>query len=127
MFQLPQRLQVVNGLSPIEAGVRLIPFSLAAPFGSVITAGIAKSLKVPLVHMILCASALQVIGFALLSTLPNGHSVIPAQYGYEFIAGFGCGINISMLVLITPFCVQERDKGTHYEIPPFFATTVTWD
>lgn len=114
MFQLPQRLQVVNGLSPIQAGVRLIPFSLAAPFGSVITAGLAKSVKIPLVYMILVAAALQVIGFALLSTLPTTQAMIPAQYGYQVIAGFGCGINISLLVLITPFCVQERDKGTHH-------------
>lgn len=111
MFQLPQRLQVVNGLSPIQAGVRFIPFSLAAPFGSVVSAIMAKAAKLPLVYMIMFAAALQVIGFALLSTLATTKAVSPAQYGYQIIAGFGCGVNISMLVLITPFCVQERDKG----------------
>lgn len=113
MFQLPQRLQIVNGLSPIEAGVRFIPFSLAAPFGSVVTAMLAKSAKIPIVYMILFAAVLQVVGFSLLSTLPTTHAVTRAQYGYQVIAGFGCGINISLLVLITPFCVQERDKGMH--------------
>lgn len=123
MFQLPQRFQVVNGLTPIEAGVRFIPFSMAAPFGSVITAGLAKSVKVPLVYMILFAAALQVIGFALLSTLPTTQAVTRAQYGYQVIAGFGCGINISMLVLITPFVVQARDKGTH-DLVPYISSTM---
>lgn len=110
MFQLPQRLQVTNALSPIDAGVRVIPFSLAAPVGSVISSSLANGAKIPPVYMIIFAAVLQVIGFALLSTLPFSHSVPASQYGYQVIAGFGCGINISMLILLTPFCVQQRDK-----------------
>ncbi|KAK4112255.1 major facilitator superfamily MFS-1, partial [Canariomyces notabilis] len=111
MFQLPQRLQIVNGMSPVDAAVRVIPFSLAAPLGSVVAPTIAKVGRVPPLYLVLAAAVVQVVGFALLSTLPDGAPVLAAQYGYEIIAGFGCGVNITLLVLMTPFCVQERDKA----------------
>ena len=111
IFQLPQKFQVVNGASPLGAGIRLMPFTFAAPIGSVISSLIAGKLKVPPIYLVVFASILQVVGFALLSTLPASPQVIPAQYGYEIIAGFGCGINISLLILMTPFSVESQDKG----------------
>ncbi|KAI1254222.1 hypothetical protein MGN70_004618 [Eutypa lata] len=111
IFQLPQRLQIVNALSSTQAGVRFIPFTLATPFGSAIASTVAKALKVPPIYLVLFASILQVIGLALMSTLPTFQPVTASQYGYEIIAGFGCGINIALLLLMAPFCVQERDKA----------------
>lgn len=111
IFQLPQRYQIVNSLEPLEAGLRLIPFTLAAPFGSIISAGLAKGARIPALYFVILAALLQVIGFALLSTVPESHQISAAQYGYEIIAGFGCGINISLLLVMIPFRVQERDKG----------------
>lgn len=111
IFQLPQRYQIVNSLEPLEAGIRLIPFTLAAPFGSIVSAGLAKGARIPPLYFVILAASLQVIGFALLSTVPESHQISAAQYGYEIIAGFGCGINISLLLVMVPFRVQERDKG----------------
>ncbi|KAJ2971514.1 hypothetical protein NUW58_g9397 [Xylaria curta] len=110
-FQLPQRLQIVNSLSPLDAGVRFIPFTLAAPLGTAFAPIVAKMAKIPPIYLVLLAAILQVVGLALISTLPNTREVIPAQYGYEIIAGFGCGINITLLLLMAPFSVQERDKA----------------
>lgn len=112
IFQLPQRLQVVNSMSPLEAGIRFIPFTLAAPFGSVAAPTIAKARKIAPIYLVVFASVVQVIGFALLSSLPASQSVAAAQYGYEILAGFGCGINITLLILMTPFSVEDRDNGT---------------
>ena len=112
IFQLPQRLQVVNGVSPLEAGLRFIPFTLAAPFGSVVAPTMAKLCKIPPIYLVISASVIQVIGFALLSSLPASQSIAVAQYGYEILAGFGCGINITLLILMTPFSVEDRDKCT---------------
>lgn len=75
---------------------------------------IAGKFKVPPIYLVIFASILQVIGFVLLSTVPASAKLVPAQYGYEVIAGFGCGINVSTLILMTPFSVQKRDNG---EIP----------
>lgn len=113
VFQIPQRSQIVNGASPLGAGIRLLPFAFASPVGSIVSAMIAGKLKVPPIYLVLIASTLQVIGFTLLSTLPtSGGFLSHAQYGYEVIAGFGVGVNISTLMLMTPFSVEKRDQGT---------------
>lgn len=109
VFQLPQRLQLINKISPLGAGIRFIPFTLAAPVGSVIASIIAKAGKVPPLYLLMFAAAVQIVGFALLATLPVSQSIAVAQYGYEFIAGFGCGISIALLPLMTPFSVEARD------------------
>jgi hypothetical protein len=33
LFQLPQRFQIINKLSPLQAAVGFIPLTLAAPLG----------------------------------------------------------------------------------------------
>jgi hypothetical protein len=111
IFQLPQKFQIVHGASNIDAGVRLMPFTFAAPVGAVITSTIAGKLKVPPLYLILCGSVLQVIGFALLATLPGSPDLPRSSYGYEVIAGFGSGINGSLLLLMMPFAVEARDRG----------------
>lgn len=85
-------------------------FTGAAPISSILTAGLAKK-GIPPIYLVMVASCLQVIGFALLGTLPKSTEISKAQYGYQVIAGFGCGTNISLLTLMTPFSVQPRDNG----------------
>ncbi|KAF3000694.1 hypothetical protein E8E13_002257 [Curvularia kusanoi] len=110
VFQLPQRFQIVHGLSPIAAGVRVMAYTGAAPISSIITAVIAKK-GVPPIYLILGASCLQIVGFSLLGSLPTATAISKAQYGYQVIAGFGCGTNISLLTLMTPFSVSEQDNA----------------
>lgn len=93
------------------AGVRLLPFSVSSPIGSIVSSIVAGKMKIPPIYMVIGASSLQVVGFALLSTLPVSETTSKAQYGYEIIAGFGCGVNISTLMLMTPFSVEKRDQG----------------
>lgn len=113
IFQLPQRSQIVANVSPLMAGVRLLPFTVSAPLGSIVASIVAGKAKIPPIYLVIGASSLQVIGFTLLSTLPITNRTSQAQYGYEVIAGFGCGVNISTLMLMTPFSVEKRDQGTY--------------
>ena len=99
-------------MSPLDAGIRFVPFTLAAPFGSVAAPTIPKTCEIPPIYLVIFASVVQVIGFALLSSLPASQSIEISQYGYEILAGFGCGIAITLLILMTPFSVEDRDKGT---------------
>ncbi|KAH7413975.1 MFS multidrug transporter-like protein [Phaeosphaeria sp. MPI-PUGE-AT-0046c] len=110
VFQLPQRFQIVHGLSPLAAGVRVMAYTGAAPISSIITAIIAKN-GVPPIYLVLGASCLQIVGFSLLGSLPTSTAIGKAQYGYQVIAGFGCGTNISLLTLMTPFSVSEQDNA----------------
>ena len=114
IFSLPQRFQIVNGTSPLGAGIRLLPFTCAAPVGSIVSSMVAGKLKIPPIYLVVTASCLQIVGFSMLSTLPDVKYMLRAQYGYEVVAGFGVGINISTLVLMTPASVQKRDQGSSY-------------
>ncbi|KAI0405746.1 putative multidrug resistance protein fnx1 [Xylaria palmicola] len=111
VYQLPQRFQLVNRLSGLDAGVRLMPFTLASPVGTGIAAGIAGKFKVPPIWVIIAGSSLQVVGFSLLGTLPVTLDFLPRIYGYEVIAGFGCGMNLALLFVIIPGVVESRDQG----------------
>ncbi|KAK3197256.1 hypothetical protein GRF29_1536g1100656 [Pseudopithomyces chartarum] len=110
IFQLPQRYQAVHGTSPLGAGIRTIPFIASAPVSSVVSAALTKK-GVPPIYLVIAASALEVIGFSLLGTIPPSTAITARQYGYEAIAGFGCGSNISLLVLLVPFSVQPKDTS----------------
>lgn len=111
MFQLPQRFQIVNQLTPLQAAVRFIPFTVAAPVASVAAPALGKLLKVPLIYLVLSASLLQVASYVLLGTMSESLSIPAAQYGYQILAGFGCGVNLTLLILMTPFTIEKRDSG----------------
>lgn len=111
MFILPQRFQLVYGTSGLDAGVRLIPFTAAIPVSSVIASTLAGKLKVPPLYLIIAGSCIQVLGFALIGTLPSTFDIPARIYGFEFIAGWGCGINFALLFLMVPFVLEKREQG----------------
>ncbi|KAF1951063.1 MFS multidrug transporter-like protein [Byssothecium circinans] len=111
VFQLPQRFQLVHGSSGLKAGIQTMPFTFAAPIGSAFSSIWAKKFKTPAIFIVLVAGMLQTVGFALLASLPATSQVVSRAYGFQVIAGFGCGINISTLILIVPFLVEYRDKA----------------
>ncbi|KAI9043094.1 MFS general substrate transporter [Aspergillus affinis] len=111
IFQLPQRFQIVNGLSPLQAGIRFIPFTVAAPIGSIMAPMLSKIFKIPVLYFVIAASFIQVIAYALLSTLSDSVTIAAKQYGFQILAGYGCGINIALLVLMTPFTIEPQDKA----------------
>lgn len=85
-----------------------------SPVGSVAASVIAGKYKVPPLYLIIVDSDIQGIGFSLLSMVSGVGKVSPAQYGYQVICGFGVGMNISTLLLMTPFSVKKRDHGEYY-------------
>lgn len=111
IFQLPMRYQVIHGTSPLGAGLRTMPFIGAAPVSSVISATLTKK-GVPPLYLIMVASILEIIGFALMATIPPSAVITTRQYGYQILAGLGCGSNLSLLVLLVPFTVRSKDTCT---------------
>lgn len=111
VFQIPQRYQVVNGLTPLNAGVRLLPFSFLCPSSSAIMVTIIGKTKIPPIYFVVAGSILQIVGFGLLTTLPNSSSIPGVQYLYEVIAGIGTGTNAGVLNLMTPFSVPPQDRA----------------
>ncbi|KAF2994210.1 hypothetical protein E8E14_000689 [Neopestalotiopsis sp. 37M] len=108
MFIIPQRFQLSYGSSGFEAGVRLIPFTLALPAGSIFASRLAGKLKVPPLFLLLGGSCLQILGFALLGTLDFTLEAPARIYGYQILSGWGCGMNFSLLFVLIPFVIDGK-------------------
>ncbi|OTA83132.1 hypothetical protein M434DRAFT_36824 [Hypoxylon sp. CO27-5] len=111
MFIVPQRFQLVYGTSGLNAGVRLIPFTVVIPVSSIVASILAGKLKVPPLYLLIVGSCLQVIGFAFLGTLPSTLDIPPRIYGFEIIAGWGCGINFALLFILIPWVNEKPDHA----------------
>ncbi|KAI1194938.1 putative multidrug resistance protein fnx1 [Nemania serpens] len=111
MFILPQRFQIVYGTSGLDAGVRLIPFTVVIPIGSIFASVVAGKAKVPPVYLLILGSALQVLGFSLIGTIPSTLDIPSRIYGFQILAGWGCGINFSLLFILIPFVNEKRDNA----------------
>ncbi|KAI1088164.1 putative efflux pump antibiotic resistance protein [Rostrohypoxylon terebratum] len=110
-FQLPQRFQLVNGLSSLDAGIRLLPFGVMFSVGSMFGTTTASKLRIPAIYLVWVGSVLQVIGFAFLSTLDTSLQIHAKVYGYLILCGFGCGMTFVMAYITVPFTVTEFDKA----------------
>ena len=110
VIQIPLRFQTLYRISALGAGIRLLPFAVLTPIGSGVSAAIAGRAKIPPIYLMMVGAVIQMIGFALLSTGSTGPSPGTAQYGYQAVSGFGVGMNLSNLIVMTPFAVEKRDK-----------------
>ncbi|KAF2465948.1 MFS multidrug transporter-like protein [Lindgomyces ingoldianus] len=119
VLELPQKFEIVNGSSPLQAGIHLMPFTFASPIGGVIVSIIAKA-KVPPVYLLLSGSILQLVAYILLGTLPISTRISRAEYGYQVLAGMGVGANISLGTLMTPFSVEKQDTAVALGALPQF-------
>ena len=112
VVNLPQRFQAVNALSPTTAGLYLLPLLLCSPLASGLCGVLVSKLKVPPFQLILIGAALQLIGVGLTSSLSTDPSRIENQrFGYEVIMGFGFGIGLSTILIMTPLVVTKNDMG----------------
>ncbi|KAE8344924.1 hypothetical protein BDV24DRAFT_171410 [Aspergillus arachidicola] len=109
---LAQRFQVLERLTPVDAGIRLIPYSALATVSTAVANLACLRGRIPFVCLILFGSLLQTVGMALFAILPQTDSSPSAGYGYEVIAGAGIGVTIGICVLAVPYVVETRDLAT---------------
>lgn len=84
----------------------LLISSFAAGAASVIY--VIKNVLFP---FIVVATALQVVGLGLMSSLSSSPEIQPQQYAYQVILGLGFGISLSSLPLIARLQVGPEDHG----------------
>ncbi|KFY54775.1 hypothetical protein V497_07433 [Pseudogymnoascus sp. VKM F-4516 (FW-969)] len=91
---LPEHFQLVNGSSPLKAGLYLLPLAGATGFGSFVGGAISskRNLTSP---TLIAGSSLQLIALGLLTTIPDTLSVPHYMYGVEVILGIGIGMCLS--------------------------------
>lgn len=97
LVQIPQRLQVLYGLSPLDAAVRLLPFTIMLAVGGILGSIFGqKYLSTPMYGQ-LFGAILQLVATICFTVLPLQYSAsghIPAsQYGFQILMGFGSGVS----------------------------------
>ena len=110
IINLPQRFQIVNGLSPVDAGIRMLPLLLVSACGAGIAGAIASKKNVSW-HILVLSNALQVLGLGLMSSLPSTEAIPKDQYGFQAILGMGFGLGLSSLFIVTRVEVEDDDLG----------------
>ena len=110
IYTLPQRLQVVNGKTPLMAGVSILPMLASVAVGSAI-GGAVNGTKNRTFHTLLAGSILLVIGTATLSTLMNSIKVQGGSYGFQVFVGLGFGLTVSTVSLGATLECEVRDMS----------------
>ncbi|KAI0873431.1 putative multidrug resistance protein fnx1 [Hypoxylon argillaceum] len=111
IYQIPQVFQLVYGFTDLDAGIRVVPFTALWSVGLIVGPTLTRKFKIPPIFIILTGSAIQIIGFALLATLPISLKTPPQIYGYQVIAGLGCGLVFPLLFAMIPFVTEARDRA----------------
>lgn len=114
MIQIPIRYQAAGALSPLQAGIRLIPFSVFSPIGVIVVAALSRKRFVPPLYLAFVGEILQIIGLVFLSRSPLDNLGWGGLYGLEVLIGLGMGFCIGTATLMTPFIVEKRDLGMLY-------------
>jgi hypothetical protein len=108
---LPQRFQLQNGLSPVQAGLRMLALLTLSATGAGL-GGIIASRRNISWYILSGSLALQIIGLGLMSSLgTEAGEVRPEQYGYQAILGLGFGLSLSSLVIVSRMEVEAEDVG----------------
>lgn len=112
VVNIPQRAQAVDALSPVHAGLALLPLLLCSAFSSAFPGMLTSKMKVHHAYLLMAGAILQFIGVGLSSALPTTTDKIAArQYGYEAVMGVGFGVQMSTLMILAPLVVKEADLG----------------
>ena len=107
LINLPQRFQIVNALSPVEAGIRLLPLLVLSAFGAGLS-GIICNKKNISFYLICFANVLQIIGTGLMSVSSTAKHIPASIYGLEAVLGFAFGTNAVCLMITSRVEVDEK-------------------
>ncbi|KAL4875012.1 major facilitator superfamily domain-containing protein [Aspergillus karnatakaensis] len=110
VVEIPQRFQIVNNCTPVEAGVRLLAFAVTNPLGLILCSALLGR-QIPFVYVALGSIILQVIGLFLLSELTPEVYLWPGQFGYLVLAGLGSGGALAAFYMMFPIVSRIEDQS----------------
>lgn len=113
LIYVPQQAQILLGKSPLESGVYLIAYSAVAAVAAAIVNIASSKGRIPFFYSLLVGCIIHTVGVGLLSTITRSRGFHATDIGYEIVAGAGIGITLGVLLLSTPYIVEDRDLGTH--------------
>ncbi|KAM0165346.1 hypothetical protein ACHAQE_000089 [Botrytis cinerea] len=110
IYSLPLRFQVVNGKSPLAAGLGLLPMLGSTAVASFL-GGMLNGTKNRVFFTLLAGSGLSVIGTSSLSTLSNTEYVEAKTYGFLVFVGLGFGLTVSTVSMLSNYESSIRDHA----------------
>lgn len=112
IMALPQRLQIVNGDSPENAGLHMLPLIGSTALGAILTGTITGKFNIAW-HLLVFSNVLMTVGCGLMSTLPTDSEIANLCYLYQIILGFGFGLTMasSMVVIRTEVAMKDNSKS----------------
>ncbi|KAK2872009.1 hypothetical protein FQN49_002629 [Arthroderma sp. PD_2] len=112
VINIPQRFQIVNGSSPIGAGVKLLSFALSCLLGIVACSVLTGRLRVPFCYVALFGIVCEVTGIFLFSEIAPTTHLWLGQFGYLVLAGVGVGLAVSAFYMAASLVVDVEDQST---------------
>lgn len=121
IVQIPQRFILVNSLSVMDAGVRLLPFTVLMAITPVVFTLILAKKEIPVTYIFIFGALLEVAGVAGLSNASTELGIEASQYGFQILTGAGVGIFNILLLLLTPRIVEKQELGQ------LLTSSAVWD
>ncbi|KAJ5683611.1 hypothetical protein N7462_006776 [Penicillium macrosclerotiorum] len=109
LVYVPQQAQILLGKSPLDSGIYLIGYAAVAAVAAAIVNMASSKGRIPFIYSLLVGCAVHTIGVGLLSTIATSKGFHATDIIYGVIAGAGIGIIMGVLVLSTPYIVEDRD------------------
>lgn len=110
MLILTYQLQTVMGLSPLETGLALVPFAVAAAIGSALVAP-KLMVRMPPRWLVTSSIAIEAAGLLPLVWLSPASGYVPLILAATLIEGFGTGIAAPAALNIALRAVLPADTG----------------
>lgn len=107
VVNIPQRLQIVDGDTPVIAGVKLLPMMVASAIGSLVGGGINSKRNLTS-YTLIVSSAFQLLGYGLMTTLGNASPTPHKQFGFQVFLGLGFGLAMPSVTIIAQIEVEPR-------------------
>lgn len=92
-FLVLQYLQLVLGMSPLDAGLTVVPAMVAGVIGSLIAPGLLRWMSAPVV--LSGGFGFAIVGLALITLIDPGSGLGPAAAGFA-ITAFGCSVSLAL-------------------------------
>jgi MFS family permease len=120
VVNLPERFQIVSRDSPITAGLRLLPMLVFSGIGAIL-GGFASARRNNTSYTLILASAFQLLGYGLMTTLGLTTDVPAKQYGFQIFLGLGFGMTMSSATQMMHLQAAPQWLGTYPPLlsPPF--------
>ncbi|KAJ5884936.1 hypothetical protein N7495_009446 [Penicillium taxi] len=109
LVYVPQQTQLLLGKSPLDAGIYLIGYSAVAVFTAAMVSIASAKGRIPFIYSLLVGCVVHTVGLGLLSTVAISKGFHATDIVYSAIAGAGIGMIMGVLLMVTPYMVEDRD------------------